>query len=47
MIAEYKSILASDERQRAIVSEELQEIVDRYGDDRRTEILQGFEWRND
>ncbi|MDP4633799.1 MAG: DNA gyrase subunit A, partial [Pontimonas sp.] len=43
MIAEYKSILASDERQRAIVSEELQEIVDRFGDDRRTEILQGFE----
>lgn len=43
MIAEYKSILGSDERQRAIVSEELQEIVDRFGDDRRTEILQGFE----
>jgi len=43
MIAEYKSILASDERQRAIVSEELQEVVDRFGDDRRTEILQGFE----
>jgi DNA gyrase subunit A len=43
MIAEYKSILASDERQRVIVSEELQEIVDRFGDDRRTEILQGFE----
>jgi DNA gyrase subunit A len=43
MIADYKSILASDERQRATVSEELQEIVDRFGDDRRTEILQGFE----
>ena len=43
MIAEYKSILASDERQRSIVSEELQDIVDRFGDDRRTEILQGFE----
>jgi DNA gyrase subunit A len=43
MIAEYKAILASDERQRSIVSEELQEIVDRFGDDRRTEILQGFE----
>jgi DNA gyrase, A subunit len=43
MIAEYKSILASDERQRSIVSEELQEIVERFGDDRRTEILQGFE----
>lgn len=43
MIAEYKVILASDERQRSIVSEELQDIVDRFGDDRRTEILQGFE----
>ncbi|MDA3002605.1 MAG: DNA gyrase subunit A, partial [Actinomycetota bacterium] len=43
MIAEYKAILASDERQRSIVSEELHDIVDRFGDDRRTEILQGFE----
>ena len=43
MIAEYTAILASDERQRSIVSEELQEIVERFGDDRRTEILQGFE----
>lgn len=43
MIAEYKSILTSDERQRSIVSDELQDIVDRFGDDRRTEILQGFE----
>ncbi|MDA9786540.1 DNA gyrase subunit A [Pontimonas sp.] len=43
MIAEYKAILASDERQRSIVSEELQDVVDRFGDDRRTEILQGFE----
>ncbi len=43
MIAEYKAILASDERQRSIVSDELQDIVDRFGDDRRTEILQGFE----
>ncbi len=43
MIAEYKAILASDEQQRSIVSEELQEIVERFGDDRRTEILQGFE----
>ena len=43
MIAEYKAILASDERQRSTVSDELQDIVDRFGDDRRTEILQGFE----
>ena len=43
MIAEYKSILASDGRQRSLVSEELEEIVERFGDDRRTEILYGFE----
>jgi DNA gyrase subunit A len=43
MIAEYKSILASDDRQRSLVSEELEEIVERFGDDRRTEILYGFE----
>lgn len=42
-IADYKSILASEERQRTIVSEELAEITDRYGDDRRTEILMGFD----
>jgi DNA gyrase subunit A len=43
MIAEYQAILASEDRQRSIVSEELAEIVERYGDDRRTEIVQGFE----
>lgn len=43
MIAEFTSILASDARQRTIVSEELQEITDRYGDDRRTEILAIFD----
>lgn len=42
-IAEYKAILASDERQRAIVSEELADITERFGDGRRTEILQGFD----
>ncbi|MFC5369320.1 DNA gyrase subunit A [Arcanobacterium bovis] len=36
---EYRDILAKPERQRQIVSSELQEIVDRYGDDRRTTIL--------
>ena len=39
MIDEYNAILASPERQRSIVSEELQEIVDRYGDERRTSIV--------
>lgn len=42
-IEDYKSILASPERQRSIISEELDEIVDRFGDDRRTEILFGFD----
>lgn len=40
-IADFKAILASEERQRAIVSEELAEIVDKYGDDRRTPIVPG------
>src|SRR5215467_13744059 len=38
-IAEYEAILASPERQREIVSSELGEIVTRYGDDRRTELI--------
>jgi DNA gyrase subunit A len=39
LIDEYHAILASPERQRQIVSEELQAIVDKYGDERRTEII--------
>ena len=38
-IADYDAILASPERQRAIVGDELDEIVGRYGDERRTKIL--------
>jgi DNA gyrase subunit A len=38
-IAEYEAILASPERQRQIVSEELGEIVTRFGDNRRTRII--------
>lgn len=38
-IADYKDILEKPERQRAIVRDELTEIVDRYGDDRRTQIV--------
>src|SRR5215475_6344708 len=38
-IADYEAILASPERQRQIVSEELAEIVARYGDDRRTQLV--------
>lgn len=35
----YQVILASEERQRGIVREEMDEIVDKYGDERRTTIL--------
>jgi DNA gyrase subunit A len=38
-IAEYEAILASPERQREVVSTELADITERYGDDRRTEII--------
>nr|WP_311209060.1 MULTISPECIES: DNA gyrase subunit A [unclassified Aeromicrobium] len=38
-IADYKDILAKPERQRTIVSEELAEIADKYGDDRRSPIV--------
>jgi DNA gyrase subunit A len=43
MITEFTAILASEERQRTIVSDELREITDRYGDDRRTEILATYD----
>ena len=42
LISEYNAIIASEDRQREIISEELGEIVNRYGDHRRTEILRGF-----
>ncbi|SKB00011.1 DNA gyrase subunit A [Agreia bicolorata] len=42
-IDEYNFILSSPARQREIVVEELGEIVDKYGDDRRTEIVFGFD----
>ncbi|PMC64895.1 DNA gyrase subunit A [Corynebacterium tuscaniense] len=38
-IADYKDILAKPERQRAIVAEELKEVVDKHGDERRTQIV--------
>ena len=38
-IADYEDILANVARQRSIVAEELTEIVDKYGDDRRTQII--------
>ncbi|MBN9224881.1 DNA gyrase subunit A [Microbacterium sp.] len=43
LIAEYQAILADDARQRSIIAEELTGIVDKFGDDRRTHILHGFD----
>ena len=43
LIAEYNAIIASEDRQREIISEELGEIVNRYGDERRTKVLRGFD----
>jgi DNA gyrase subunit A len=42
-ILDYKAILADEGRQRSIVSEELTEIVAKHGDDRRTQIVAGFD----
>ncbi|WP_373298299.1 DNA gyrase subunit A [Nakamurella endophytica] len=39
VIADLRDILATPSRQRAIVRDELSEIVDRYGDDRRTRLV--------
>jgi DNA gyrase subunit A len=39
IIADLEDILARPERQRQIVSDELTEIVDKYGDERRTKII--------
>jgi DNA gyrase subunit A len=38
-IADLEDILANDARQRQIVGDELAEIVEKYGDDRRTQIM--------
>ena len=42
VIAELKEILASEERQRQIIIDELSAITEKYGDDRRTQII-GYE----
>lgn len=42
-IAEYQQILASPVQQREIVADELDEIVQKFGDERRTEIMHGFD----
>src|SRR5690606_6127671 len=41
-IADYTDILAKPVRQREIISTELREIVDKFGDERRSEILYGY-----
>jgi DNA gyrase subunit A len=38
-IAEYNTILASPERQREVISTELGELVEKYGDERRTRLI--------
>ena len=42
-ISDYRDILAKPERQRLIIREELTAIVDKFGDDRRTDIVFGFD----
>jgi DNA gyrase subunit A len=43
LIAEYQAILADEALQRDIIREELSGIVERFGDERRTHILHGFD----
>jgi DNA gyrase subunit A len=43
LIEGYQRILVTPTEQRAIVREELEDIVERFGDDRRTEIMFGFD----
>ena len=42
-IAEFHAILASETRQRQIIIDELAEVVAKFGDDRRTEIMYGYD----
>jgi DNA gyrase subunit A len=42
-IVDFKAIIADPVRQRSIIGEELDEVVARHGDDRRTQILAGFD----
>src|SRR3546814_6615701 len=42
-IADYNEILADGTRQRRIIRDELTVIVDKFGDDRRTEIVPGYD----
>jgi DNA gyrase subunit A len=42
-ITEFQRIIADEDVQRKIISDELEEVVSRYGDERRSEILLGFD----
>ena len=42
-ITEFQRIIADEDVQRQIISDELEEVVSRYGDERRSEILLGFD----
>src|SRR5690606_34948825 len=42
-IKEFKAILASDTLQKELIATELTGIVEKFGDDRRTRILLGFD----
>ena len=42
-IADFRAILADPSRQRSIIRDELTEIVAKFGDDRRTQILPGYD----
>ena len=42
-ITEFQRIIADEDVQRKIISDELEEVVSRYGDERRSEILFGFD----
>lgn len=43
LIKDYEGILASPEEQRSIIAAELDEVVQKFGDDRRTTILHGYD----
>ena len=43
MIADFQDILGSEDRQRRIIESELDTIVDKHGDDRRTHIQLGYD----
>ncbi|MFM5904594.1 MAG: DNA gyrase subunit A [Micrococcales bacterium] len=42
-IVDFKAIIADPVRQRAIISEELEDVVKRHGDERRSKIIAGFD----